>query len=218
MNTKKFYAVLLLAIIFATNYAQAQFKFGGRTGFNLTRLTEKYNSGTEAPKSKFKPGFQAGIVGEYTVNKTVAIQPSILFAMQGGRYGHSDDGVVRNINYLKIPINALYKLDLGGAKLLLQAGFYHDFAISGKQKCTKKHDMPMHECEREIEFGYNHEDGTIRPVDFGIGLGAGLQFGNIQAGMGYNFGLTNLSTSPKNWNHSLKSDGYVITLTYLFGK
>jgi len=60
---------------------------------------------------------------------------------------------------------------------------------------------------------------TRKPFDFGVGMGANVQFWNFQVGIEYELGLANSSTQPKTWGkHSLKNDGFAITLTYLFGK
>jgi hypothetical protein len=45
-----------------------------------------------------------------------------------------------------------------------------------------------------------------------------MQFNHTQVGLGYNFGLTNLSTQPKSMKHSFKNDAFTVTVTYLFGK
>ena len=230
---KQFVTFFFVIVLTASN-AQAQFNFGLRAGFNLSRLSEKFEYQTKN-FNKFKSGFQIGIVSEYALSDVFTIQPGVSFSTQGGRYKNyfwretfpplpGTDGwetcdAIRHIDYLQIPINILYKLDLGGAKLILQTGFYHAFAVNGKIKCGKHAPIMWHDCsERKIRFGYNVEDGEIRPIDFGLGLGAGMQFINIQFGLGYNFGFTNLSSNPKSMKQSLKNDVLTITVTYLFGK
>jgi len=223
---KKFFTVLLAVVLTSASNAQAQFNFGLRAGFNLSRLSEKFEYQTNN-FNKFKPGYQIGVVSEYAISGTFAIQPGILFVTQGGRYKNyffrtthpewQTWDAIRLINYLQIPINILYKLDLGGAKLILQTGFYHAFAISGKIY-GKNDPMGLDDSEMKIKFGYNVEDGGIRPIDFGLGLGAGMQFSHTQVGLSYNFGLTNLSTQQKSMKHSFKNDVLTVTVTYLFGK
>ena len=203
---KKVYIVLLAAVLTAS-YAQAQFTFGLRTGFNLTTMTE------EGIDTKMKPGFQIGVVGDYALSDNFSIQPGVLFATQGFRWNLSlmgaDLKTSINLNYLQIPVNAQYKLDLGGMNLLLQAGPYLGYAVSGKV-IAKAGGLKE---EEKINFGSNKEE--MKAFDFGLGLGAGLQFGNIQAGLGYNIGLANLSNVE---DSSTKNNGLALTVTYLFGK
>jgi len=221
---KKFFTVLL-SVVFTTSYVQAQFSFGARTGYNLSKLSEKYENPPEEDFSKFKPGFQIGAVGEYAVSNAFAIQSGVLFTTKGALYKGSDWKTTKNINYIQIPVNALYKKDLGGTILLLQAGLYRSFAISGKRKWDYSSSniimLPPtpEKGESKITFGNcNCQGAEMRPLDFGIGMGAGLQFRNFQFGIEYNLGIANLSTSPKEWNHSLKNNGFAFTLAYLFGK
>jgi hypothetical protein len=218
MNKKKI-TVLLFAVITTTS-VQAQFNLGMRAGFNLTNITEKFNDYKPTDvKYVYISGFQIGLVSEWTVSGTFAIQPTVLFTTYGGRKKGIDfDGkYTRYVNYLQIPINALYKMNLGRTKLFLQGGPYLSYALSGKYKWVNNFDW-YDSGEQEITFGYNHDEAMMRPFDFGLGIGAGIQFNNFQVGLGYNLGLANLSTQPKAWKHSLKTDGFAATLTYLFGK
>ncbi|MDR1864638.1 MAG: PorT family protein [Bacteroidales bacterium] len=222
---KKVVTVAVAAVLTA-GYAQAQFKFGARAGFNLTNVSEKYADGEKPSgddKSSFKPGFQIGVVGEYALSDAFAIQPGIVFATQGATYKWGEKAkTVIALNYLQVPINAQYKLDLGGAKLLLQAGPYLGFALSGKYKNWDdegKKVEPEDDELAKIKIGSNKDEDDMKAFDFGLGLGAGVQFGNIQAGVGYNLGLVNTAFREEGDTKSFsKNNGLAITLTYLFGE
>ena len=219
---KKFFSVLLVAALTAS-FAQAQFTFGARAGFNLTTSSGKVDGKKVEGdmKPKYKPGFQIGVVGEYAFSDNFAIQPGILFATQGHKVNWSQTfpmgkmeikGTV-NINYLQVPVNAQYKLDLGGNALLLQAGPYFGFALSGKSKSETTFNGETEKTDFDIEFG-SKEDQTS-PLDFGLGLGVGLQLNAIQIGLGYKLGLANLSNFD---DASINNRGFALTATYFFGK
>ena len=215
--SKKVFVVLLAAVLTAS-YAQAQFTFGVRAGFNLTDF-----SGDGVEDSKMKPGFQIGVVGDLALSDNFSIQPGLLFATQGAKWSENEsEGDYKvsysesiNLNYLQIPINAQYKLDLGDMKLLLQAGPYFGYGISGKYKWEESWNGNKESGDDKIEFGSDEEKHHFKALDLGLGFGAGLQFGNIQAGVGYNLGLANLAHSD---NYKIKNNGLAITVTYLFGK
>ena len=219
--SKKFYLVLLAAVLTA-NYAQAQFTFGVRAGLNLTNMKMKAEG--ISISADMKPGFQLGVVGEYGLSESFFIQPGILFAQQGSKSDFSssmgsysyESSTKTTLNYLQIPVNAQYKVDLGGMKLLLQAGPYFGFAISGKQKGEETTiwggEKETEKYDEKIDFG---EDDSMKRGDFGLGIGAGLQFGNIQAGLGYNIGIANINTDS---DFKTKNNSLAITLTYFFGK
>jgi len=224
--------VFLLVTIWSANYAQSQMTFGVRTGFNLTNLSVQDDDGNKPDKNpKFTPGFQIGMVVDYALSDVLSIQPGILFATQGAKVGW-DDGidskVIMSLNYIQVPINMQYKLDLGEINLLLQAGPYLGYGISGKFKIwdeTGKRisdndlkDWMDDEDWFKIKFGSDKDKHNAKALDFGIGLGVGLQFNNLQAGLGYNLGLMNISHQlDSNDKSSLKNNGLVVTLTYLFG-
>ncbi len=215
--------VVFAAAVLTMGYAQAQFTFGARAGFNLTSFggSDKDFLGSSP---KMKPGFQIGVVGEYAFGDAFAIQPGILFATQGAKYKESvnymgvdvDYETTMNLNYIQIPINLQYKVDLGSTKLLLQAGPYLGYGLGGKEKYKVSGGGESESGDYKIKFG-SGDDEDVEYVDnafdFGLGVGAGLQFGNLQAGVGYNFGFTSLFDEG-----TLKNNGLAITLTYLFGK
>ena len=216
---KKFYTVFL-AVILTTSYAQAQPTFGVRTGFSLTCFG---GNNINYENAKMKPGFQIGVVGEFGFSESFVIQPGILFATQGAKADFSYISYIGgswigektlNLNYLQVPINALYKIDLGDMKLFVQAGTYFGIAISGKVK--EKLTGGGGTFKNDIVFGSGY--GEMKRMDLGIGLGTGLQFGNIQAGFSYNLGLINLMNLSAHPDFSMTNNGMALTVTYMFGK
>jgi hypothetical protein len=198
---KKVLTVIAAAILTAGS-AQAQFKFGVRAGLNLTDMSFDTKEGGYLMRSdtKFKPGFQIGAVGDYSFSETFAIQPALMFATQG--CGIKDSDEKENLYYLQLPVNAQYKLDLGETKLILQAGPYLGYGLGGKYE------------DLDIKMG-SGDDADYKAFDFGVGVGVGFQFGQIQAGLGYNIGIADIDPSEY---YSAKNSGLVVTLTCLFGK
>ena len=218
---KKFF-VVLVALVVTASIAHAQLNFGVRAGFNLTNMATKFDGKSENDDVKFKPGFQIGAVVDYALTDAISLQPGILFAQQGSKYEKDKYKEVTNLNYIQVPINVQYKLDLGGMNLILQAGPYIGFGLGGKEKVTvdgKKVSDKEYEEETgrkpDISFGSGKDD-HLSAFDFGIGLGAGLQFGAIQAGVGYNLGLANIAHKDAE-KTTIKNSGIAITLTYVFG-
>ena len=77
------------------------------------------------------------------------------------------------------------------------------------------------------------DDKYYKAFDFGLGLGAGVQFSNIQFALGYNLGLNNLINTNVKFiddepvdsemrdmlkKYVFKNRSITLTLTYLFGK
>ncbi|MDR0295589.1 MAG: PorT family protein [Prevotellaceae bacterium] len=224
---KKTLYLTVMALVLTTSVAQAQFKIGARAGFSLTNL-----SGF-AEGNKMKPGLQIGIVGDYALSHAFSLQSGILYATQGCNYKgsymdyHIEMKGTYHLNYIQMPVHAQYKIDLGGIKLLFQAGPYLGYGLGGKVKMdvivNGVKDDPINE---KIKMG-SGKDNQYKVLDFGLGFGAGLQFGNLQAALGYQFGLVDLVNAK--WveaqeiptpteRNKLKNSTLSLTLTYLFGK
>ena len=212
-------------VILIAGYAHAQINFGVRAGLNLTNM--KMSTDELSIEGKMKPGIQLGVVGELEITEFLAIQPGLLLSQQGYK-NEIPFGIVGTyykqtvtLNYIQIPVNAIFKLDFGTVTLLGQAGPYVGFGINGKVK-TK-----IPEEQRSISFG-SEDDDYMKTIDFGFGIGTGVQSGPFRAGIGYNFGLAKIAKTtdfdggcviglPRS-KEKAKNNGFVITLTYLFGK
>ena len=210
---KKVFLVVSIAI-FSVAFVQAQFTFGARAGFNFTNI---YGDDEEGD---FKPGFQLGVVGEIGITDAFSIQPGLLFSQQGSKgsetlYGVKLD-VTMNLNYIQMPVNAQYKLDLGSMKLLFYGGPYLGYGIGGKLKIKAKEGTTKVSDSVKIKFGDGNDEDIMyidNALDFGMGFGAGLQFGNFQTALGFNVGLASMFE-----DFSSKNNGLALTVTYLFGK
>ena len=201
-GNKKWLLVLLAAVLTA-GYAQAQPTFGARAGVNYTNMLFFPGgfSGT------MQPGFQAGVVAENSINGQ-CIQAGLLIVSQKSKF---NEGFLMeflnetlNLTYLRMPINFLYKKDLSDMKLLLQAGFFPDIAVSGKITGEKRGEK----VEEKITLG----KGGMSRLGSGVGLGAGLQFDNIQTVLEYNLGFGG------NNGVTMLRNGFALNLTYFFNK
>ena len=211
---KKIFIVSLVAVLTAS-YAQAQIIFGARAGLNLTNLYQKDESGNMKGLD-WIPGFQIGVVADYPLLEDLSIQPGILFATQGAKsetsLGTYKVKATFNLHYIQVPINLQYKHALDNMTLLLQAGPYLGYGIGGKLKADASQGSTTVSESKNIKFG-SGDDADFKAFDFGLGLGAGLQIGNIQAVLGYNLGLVKLDPDA-----NAKNIGLALTVAYMFGK
>jgi len=228
-NLRKLF-LSLFAVVLTTSYVSAQLTLGARAGFNYTNMLDKY--GGKKPdkdlRNKFKSGFQIGIVTDYELGVVVSIQSGLLFAQQGYKMDNNfyKEKLIVDLNYLQAPVNMQFKFPMGGIDLLIQTGPYFGFGINGKLKYWDENGKRMSDEDLKklygevpkFSFGNNRKKNTMKGFDFGIGLGAGLQFGNIQAGFGYNIGIWNLAIKDRSgYDFVLKNRGLALTVTYLFG-
>jgi len=129
-----------------------------------------------------------------------------------------------HLNYIQLPVHAQYKIDLGGMKLLLQAGPYLGYGLGGKMNLENIRGGEKSSDKFDIKMG-SSKDNQYKALDFGLGFGAGLQFGNLQVALGYQTGFVDLINSkwveaqPVKIEHKkVNNSGFSLSLTCLFGK
>jgi len=203
---KKLFTTTLALLLVAS--LTAQISFGPRAGFNLTNMS------IDGETFDFRPGFQAGLVAHIPLlGEFLSIQPGLLFAQQGNRDSSEDHGIkanfATNLNYLQMPINVQLGFGIGeNARILLQAGPYLGLALGGNYKVEA-----LGQTET-IDIPFGSDAGEVNRFDFGVGFGAGVQFGRLQIGVGYNLGMANLSNAD---GATMKNNGLAFTATWLFG-
>ena len=191
--------VLLAGIlsIFFVSVSFAQVKFGVTAGLNVSNLVDKDLD------AKFKAGFQAGVVADMGISPSFSIIPELLFSQRGGKYEIENLSTTETLNYLQLPVNAAYKIDAGyGSKVLIFAGPYLGYAVSGKIKDNNS---------KNIEFGSGVTE--TKPLDLGINAGIGYQFEKVFFKLQYNQGLSNLSNVS---DKSTKNQNIAVSMGYFF--
>jgi hypothetical protein len=114
----------LLALVFFTQAAMAQFHLGIKGGVNITKIQGK------AFRDEFRYGYHLGGFAELGLGGKLSIQPEVLFNQYQTRADSSFSNVYQNsvhianyqnvkLNYLSIPLLLNYKL---GSLLSLQLG------------------------------------------------------------------------------------------------
>ena len=191
----------------AESYKQPKTVAGIKGGVNYTSLITNTSM-----NSLMKLGFQAGVVLAGAVNNKERLfsQVGLSIYSQGCNNEYISVKESLNLTYFQIPLNFQYKIGLSETKFLLQWGTYFAYAVSGKltvEENGKKEDV-------KIKFG-NSKNDYMKGFDMGLGAGFGVQFGNFQALVGYNYGLWNLSNVKKGL---IYNNGFAFTATCMFGK
>jgi hypothetical protein len=196
--------VFIIFFMFAFISIQAQIKFGAKVGLNLSTMTMKSSGISLDPK--ILAGFNIGLISEIPVAGNFKLQPGILYSTKGSKYKIMDTEVSIGPDFVEIPVNILYKIDLSGAKLSLFAGPYFAYAVGGKTKSGGQ--------SADIKFGSGQND-DMKPFDLGLNIGAGIGIKNIMLSIQYGFGLTNLAPVTTN-DTEMKIKVIGISVAYLF--
>ena len=226
-KTFTFIAVLSL-VLSLQSFSQVQ--FGIKGGLNLAKITLKDLGGAT---QKMLPSFHIGAIVDYNTSNNVALEAGLFVSGKGTKLEAtaSDGGISvtgkESISplYIEIPINAVYKVDLGTSKLRLFAGPYLGFGISGKIKeeytatglpaGTTLASLGFPNTSTDIKYGTG-TDSNLKSTDFGINIGAGIELSKLMISAQYGLGLTNLDPQGSSDN-DMKNRVIGISVGFLFG-
>ena len=191
---KSFLTLLGLVAISTTAVAQQEVKFGPKAGINFANLSG------DVEDNKMLIGFHVGAFAEIMFSDKFAIQPEVLYSVQGGRYEDSESGpgfsyeeeTKWNLHYINVPIMAKYYII---PSVAIEAGPYVGFNIKSEAKSEGSATIAgvtVNEDETE-----DMKKGT-NSIDFGLGAGASFNMDNgLFVGARYNLGLAKISKDAK---------------------
>jgi len=153
--------------------------FGAKAGLNFATVTGNVS------ETSILVGIHFGGMAEVSINEFLAIQPEVLFSMQGSSWSKKGN---TQLNYLLFPVIGKYYII---ENLSLEAGPQLGVLLSARDmgENAKKH---------------------ISSTDIGFNLGAGYKLNNkINFTLRYSIGLTNINENSKMNNAVLQlSAGY----------
>ncbi len=183
MKTLKTLAVIVflfgMLLNIPTAHAQKA-RMGVKGGLNVTNL---YVDDVNDENARF--GFNVGLYGQILSNDAFAIQPELLYSTKGAKWentGVFNQSVTFNVNYLDLPVLAVIKL---GETAEIHVGPYASYLLSANIK-----------YEGDFANGTDNVDrDDLNTTDFGLAGGFGLNFGAMQIGARYNYGLAKIAKS-----------------------
>jgi len=162
----------LTASLIALGATAQKTSFGVRAGVNFTNINGKDGAGNDL-HGKLKTGMNAGINAEIPIAPDFYVQPGLLFTTKGAK-DKDWDKVKYRLSYLEVPVNLLYKPELGDGKLLLGIGPYAAVAVGGSytDPTGNKKDFKFAHDVTAAEASTPH----MKRMDYGGNLLAGYEF------------------------------------------
>ena len=201
--------LMALFLMFAMTAVHAQVKFGPKVGMNLSTMTLKSSGISLDPKMLV--GFHAGVISEIGLTENLFLQPGVLFSSKGSKYEltllEQTFKFSMAPGVIEVPVNVLYSFGTGSVKLNLFAGPYVALGITGKTKIDEE--------SQDISYGSSDED-DMKPFDFGLNFGAGVNINGFLISAQYGFGLANLAPDTSG-DSEMKNKVLAISMGYLFG-
>jgi hypothetical protein len=189
-------AALALATVTAAGAAAQDdgAAFGLKGGLSLASFRGD-GASYESRDQVLDPGRRTGIVvGAFValpVGRTVAIQPEALYVQKGATYTAAPGAeLLYQVDYLEVPLLLKLRLGSGSTRGALLAGPAAGFRLNG---------TVIARSPGEEESTADVSD-MLRSVDWGLVLGAGVDFAAGSGALGlearYTWGLTDLGKEP----------------------
>lgn len=163
-------------------------KFGPKAGLNIASL-----SGLDNTKSLL--GFHVGGFAEIMISDKFAVQPEVLYSMQGAEADQGDGKI--NLDYIAIPVMAKYFVAEGFS---IEAGPQISF-VTRAEASGGGETIDMKDVTNSTDFGLN------------FGLGYSLPMGVMFSGR-YNLGLSD--TVKDNQGDAVKNGVFQLSVGYKF--
>jgi hypothetical protein len=230
MKMKTKLLTLLVILILTTVALQAQVGFGLLGGVNFQNINGKDGNGDKL-ENGLAIGFHAGVNVNIPLAPDFYFQPGLLFSVKGAKNdffsppekASGDYATTTKLNYIEMPLNLLYRSQLGKGYILLGFGPYVAYGIGGKENS----DFGSISYERGVKFKSsvaNMSDlvgnAYYKPFDAGANIFFGYELSmgvfcqlNAQLGM--------LKINPEyDWvtddERSFKNTGFGLSIGYRF--
>jgi hypothetical protein len=129
-------------------------------------------------------GFNVGLFGELISTEAFGLQAELLYTTKGSKNVYDnpiDQEIKYNLNYLELPLLAVFKI--GAVDLHL--GGYGSYLLDANIK-----------YEGDLADGTDEIDkDNLNSWDYGLLAGVGINFGAMQIGARYNYGLVKIADS-----------------------
>lgn len=178
---------LIVAMLAVVTVASAQMRLGVKGGVNASNFY-----GSELNDNNAKIGFNIGLSADYDFAYNMGIQTGLFYTTKGFKFKQSISEFTSNLVYLQIPVHLAYKIDVTpGTRVFLHGGPYLAYGVGGSNSFKLGRD----EISPSKVFG----DNGLKSFDAGLGIGAGIELGQLFFDLGWDAGLLDI----------VKSDSFV---------
>ncbi|AHF14111.1 porin family protein [Niabella soli] len=228
--------IMIATAVAISGTAMAQVEIGLRAGANFSNVTWKDANGKKVD-TKLNPGWHAGVTFDIPIADEFYVQPGALFSTKGFKttdaasaLGATYNGTYKETaSYIEVPVNFLYKPELGEGKLLLGAGPYVAYGLGGKWKydavATSGGSTATNSSDGQLEFKNDTKDASDnksiygKPFDAGANLLVGYEFANkLSFQLNGQLGLVNIAPNVNGQkpDGKFKNSAFGISVGYKF--
>jgi len=185
-------AILIAALFLLVNANAQKIHFGIKGGVNTSNLGYDNNTNTDN-----KIGFNFGLLAHLHASKTWAIQPELIYSLEGASYKTIPQGTTHiNLNYINVPVLLEYMFHNG---FRLEGGPQMGFLINAKRKTS------------DVSVTDNSFESTSVSIPLGVGY---LTSSGLGIDARYVFGLSNINEDKS--GPVIQSNVFQLGLFYQF--
>jgi hypothetical protein len=168
--------IIFIAIAaFISLETSAQFKLGIKGGWDFENFDISGSIGNQLKKDKSQ-SWNLGAVAQVLLTGDLYLQPEVLYSTQKNTLDYSAINATllkeeHKISYFKVPVNLLYKFDVPAITPYVSGGLYFGYAVN-RNSISKE---------------------SIKKTDWGVNVGAGIEFWKFQVSANYNWALKDIS-------------------------
>lgn len=189
---------LLIVVVVLTMSAQSFAQtFGVKFGLNLSNMVAKDEDDTFSDDFKYNPGLHLGPTAEFPISDNFSIETGLLATTKGFKMTEEGSGGDYSMNlyllYVDVPVTAKASFDLGGVRIYAAAGPYVGAGIFGQYRSKITVGGESESDTEAVDWGSDADEDDFKRLDYGVTAGAGIEFGAVQIGASYGYGLANIT-------------------------
>lgn len=220
--------ILTVVVSLLVVAATAQTSYGVQASGVLSTASFNNDNSDNIDKD-FNSGFGAGVFAEFPVSNKFSVKPGLNFMNKGVRVNSTSteiegalikQNVKANLNYLEVPVLAIYNIKGSDGKWFLGAGPSASYGVSGKLRGKveiSNGSTTGSESFKIDAFKDENEDGAnFKRFDYGLGAVAGHNFNKkLAVQLNYLHGLRNIAGSTDfEDSNSFKNRNMLLSLKY----
>jgi hypothetical protein len=199
-------SIIFILLLSVTPLHAQDSSFGIKGGAAAYQITSEF--GDASSTSDRKIGFEAGIFGDFPINRLLSIQPEAVFVQKGGEEASEQFGNSSiTLNYIDVPL--LLKINApvdGMLQPYIFGGPYAGYLI---------------EATSEAEGESTDLSDFLNEIHYGLKIGLGINIGSFLIDARYDMGLANLYKENEDLegldnNFEITSAGFVLSVGLRF--
>ena len=218
---------LILTFTLLASIAIAQSSVNGKTSFailggvNFQNLNRENDSGDKL-ENDLIVGYHFGVNAQVPVAPEFYFQPGVQFSTKGAKNKDNAITSTYKLSYIELPLNFVYKGQLGNGYFMVGFGPYVAYGVGGKAKyeggsVTAESDIKF---KNEVVSGDPLTTVYIKPFDAGGNIFFGYEIaGGLFLQLNAQLGMINIQPdhylNPDD-SSTLKNTGYGLSLGYRF--